>query len=72
MADDSDEYEIDDKKSVDGNLAALGDALKEIDSDLADILSPKLQNMSADASIAKDQLFDALYAATDEDSEAKT
>jgi hypothetical protein len=56
-------YEIDDSKSADENIAALGAALTGIDEPLAAVLAPALAGMSNSGAADNAVLLNALYEA---------
>ncbi len=57
-------FEIDDSLTADQTLAAFGEALKQADPPLAQVLAPVLSDLSQDIAVDQDRLLDALYAAT--------
>ncbi len=57
-------YKIKDDHSVANNLATFADALKKRDADLASILIPILGDLSSGQAVARDELLDAMFAAT--------
>jgi hypothetical protein len=57
-------FEIDDSLTVDQTVATFGEALKQVDSQLAEVLAPALSDLSQEIAISQDQLLDVLYAAT--------
>ena len=57
-------FEIDDSLTADRTLAAFAEALKQADGPLAKVFAPVLSDISQDIAVDRDQLLDALYAAT--------
>lgn len=58
------EFQIDDDKSADANIADFVTILKQQDEDLASVLGPVLLDMSYEKPVDQTDILDALYAAT--------
>lgn len=57
-------FDIDDSATADQTVATFGEALKQVDPQLTEVLAPALSDFSQEIAVDQDQLLDALFAAT--------